>query len=138
MCTFKVPLIPLYIEIREVEMSAKAWRIVLAVFMLMMVAGTVWEAAATDPITTVIKTSFATGQVTVDTSADQIVAVNSSRAAVTICNIGDVDMYIGKSSVTSSTGFLVKTSACFTSDRTTAAIYGITASGSTTAAYWEN
>jgi hypothetical protein len=45
-------------------------------------------------------------------------------------------VYIGRSTVATNTGFRVQANTCFTIDRTSAAIYGVTAS-SATVSYWQ-
>lgn len=84
-------------------------------------------------------TAFSASQVTVDTSADLLVASNSSRKALGIINTGSVTVYIGASGVTASTGWPVAAGAQFTMDTlvSTAAIYGITASSSAVVAVLE-
>ena len=88
-------------------------------------------------INTATSSTITTGQVTVSTSATLIIAANSSRRSVVVRNTGSTDMYIGASGVTTATGFLVKASEAFTVDRSTAAIYGVVASGTTTTNYIE-
>ena len=101
--------------------------------------GTTWDRAKGTGgalnVSTAVASSFTTGQVSVTTSATQIVASNSSRRSVIIRNQGGTDMYIGGSTVTTSNGLLLKASETITLDRNTAAIYGVVASGSTTAGY---
>jgi len=90
-------------------------------------------------VTTATSSTITTGQVTVDTTVGGIVikASNASRRSIIIRNQGTVDMYIGPSGVTSTSGLLIKAGESITLDRNTAAIYGIVASTSTTAGYLE-
>ena len=82
--------------------------------------------------------NIATGQVSVSNSPTQIVAARANRASVTIVNEGTTDIYIGGSSVTTSTGVLLVgiKGAAIRMD-TTVEVYGITSSGSQTVSYEE-
>lgn len=73
---------------------------------------------------------FDTGQVSVTSTAVQIVPANPARSAVTIINNGTTAVYIGASSgVTTATGAeLVGTAGMQITLPTTAAVYGIVAS----------
>ncbi len=81
--------------------------------------------------------NIGTGQVNVTTTATLIKATTSTRRSITIKNQGTVDMFIGTATVTTATGFLIKAGESITLSQNTAAIYGIVASGSTTAGYFE-
>lgn len=63
------------------------------------------------------------------TSASVVLAANSSRVTAMIQNVGTVDVYLGPSGVTTSTGLLLEAGATLTDDLSTSAWYGITASG---------
>ena len=86
---------------------------------------------------TVTSSSVSTGQVSVGTTATLVVASNTNRKSVIIRNQGTTDAYIGDSTVTTTTGLLIKAGDAITLDRTTAAIYAIVASGTTTFGYLE-
>ena len=82
--------------------------------------------------------SLAHGQVTIGSTATMIKAANTSRKAITIKNIGAVDVYIGNSGVTTSNGYKLASNAVSPEIRSTAAIYGIRAAdGAGTVCYWE-
>jgi len=74
------------------------------------------------------------------TSATQIVAAVSAspfRRAVTVTNTGTINVYVGGSGVTSGSGILLLPNAAVTiTEGANAAIYGITASGTGTVAYF--
>ncbi len=84
-------------------------------------------------------TTISTNQVSVDSTAGGTVikSANLSRRSIVIRNIGTVDMFIGASGLTTTTGFSVRAGESISLDRNTAAIYGITASSSTTVGYLE-
>lgn len=74
--------------------------------------------------------TLATTQVTVNSTATQIVAARTGRDAVIIVNLGTTDVYIGVSGVTTSTGLLLLgTKGAAVSIPTTAAVYGIVGAG---------
>lgn len=74
---------------------------------------------------------------TTTTTAAQIVAARDTRKRVVLVNQGTVDIYLGASSgVSASNGLLLKINASVML-RTTAAIFGITASGTAVVHYWE-
>jgi hypothetical protein len=74
--------------------------------------------------------NFAPAQATVSTTATQIVAARSGRNAVTIINGGTVDVFIGGSGVTTTTGALLAgTKGASLTIPTGAAVYGIVATG---------
>ena len=84
--------------------------------------------------------SFSTGQVTVDVTADLIVAANASRKFLEITNTSFArEVYIGNSNVTTTTGHYLAAGASFVIDLSicTAAFYGITSAGSVTLTYVE-
>lgn len=64
-----------------------------------------------------------------DTSADLLLAANSSRKAAIIQNVGTVDVYVGPSGVTTTSGLHLEPGASLTDTSSTSAWYGITASG---------
>jgi hypothetical protein len=75
---------------------------------------------------------FNTSQVSVTASATPILPANSSRSGVSIVNTGSTTVYIGNSaSVTTSTGYPVLASSAV-GFATTLAIFGVTASSSST------
>jgi hypothetical protein len=63
------------------------------------------------------------------TAATLIVAANTSRKAVTLKNAGSVTVYLGASGVTTAAGSPLLAGESFSTERTSAALYGITASG---------
>jgi len=81
--------------------------------------------------------NLAYAQVSISTSATTIKAANTSRKAITIKNIGSVDVYLGNGSVTTANGYKLAPGEALSDIRTTAAIYGIVASGSGSVCYWE-
>lgn len=86
------------------------------------------------------------GSTTVTTSPTLILAANVNRTSVIVSNSGSTDLYIGQDSslTTGNAGALVKQDGSFFDGGSAAGkpwlgdIYGRTASGSTTARYWEN
>ena len=82
--------------------------------------------------------NIATNQVSITSAATAIVAARSTRRSVLIINHGTTDVYIGGASVTTSTGILLAgTEGAAIGIGTTAAVYGIVASGSQTVSYIE-
>jgi hypothetical protein len=78
------------------------------------------------------------GQVSIGTTATQILAANANRMRLLVTNLGTTDVYLGGSGVTSSTGHLLKGIAGYpVALRFTGAVYGITASGSQSVTYAE-
>ena len=75
--------------------------------------------------------SFSVSQVLIGTTATLINAATPGTDSITIENMGTTDVYIGKSNVTTATGFLLPGSvgASITLP-TTEAIYGVVGSGS--------
>ena len=75
--------------------------------------------------------AIAAAAVDVDTTAGgtQIAAVNSSRKAVTLFNNGTDTVYLGPAGVTAAAGMPLAAGAYVAFTETTAAIYGIAASG---------
>lgn len=98
-----------------------------------------FASTAVVPVYTTLSSTITSGQVTVDTTAGGVVikAANTSRRSIIVRNQGATDMYVGPTPVTTANGILVKIDEVLVLDRTTAAIYGITAAGSTTAGYLE-
>ena len=66
---------------------------------------------------------------TCDTTADLILAANTLRKAAIIQNAGAVDVYLGPSGVTTSSGLLLAAGASLVDSASTSAWYGITSSG---------
>lgn len=105
--------------------------------------GTTWDRLKATggnlQVQTTTSSTFTTGQVSIDNTAPLIKAANTSRKSVVLRNTGATDAYIGiDNTVSTSTGFLIKATESITLDRTTAAIYGVTAgAGTTTFAYLE-
>lgn len=64
-----------------------------------------------------------------DTTADLLLAANTSRKVAIIQNAGTVDCFIGPSGVTTSSGLSLTAGASFVDAHSTSAWYGITASG---------
>ena len=82
--------------------------------------------------------NFATNQVSVTSAATAIVAARATRRAVLIINHGTTDVYIGGATVTTATGILLAGSeGASISIPTTAAVYGIVASGTQAVSYIE-
>lgn len=83
---------------------------------------------------------FNTDQVSMNGTAKVICAAPAtghSRGSVIIYNPSDVTLYIGKSTVTTSTGFPIPAGASVVLDRTYAAIYGVITTGTATVSYIE-
>lgn len=80
-----------------------------------------------------------TGQVSIASTATQIVAARSPRRSVLVINHGTTDVYIGfTSGVTTATGILLTgTKGASLSIPSNTTIYGITASGTQTISYAE-
>lgn len=74
---------------------------------------------------------------TCDTTADQLVAANALRKSVMIQNVGTVDIYLGLSGVTTSTGILLAAGGVMEDRDSVDAWYGITASGTGSVRYCE-
>lgn len=90
-------------------------------------------------VTTEGSDNMATGQVTVATTATQIVAARTGRSSVTIVNDGTVDVFLGGSTVTTTTGeLLAGVKGQTLTLNTSAAVYGIVATGTETVTYVEN
>jgi len=96
-------------------------------------------AAGNFPVYTTLSTTISHNQVVVSTGAggNLIIAANVQRKSVMVRNQGVTDMYVGNTGVTTGTGFAVKAGEALTLDRTTAAIYGITAAANTIVGYLE-
>ena len=78
------------------------------------------------------------GQVTVGSTATAIRAVNASRKAITVKNIGASAVYLGGTVVTVGNGFKLEAGEALNDIRTTAGVRGICATGETTkVCYWE-
>lgn len=91
-------------------------------------------------VQTTTSSSFTTGQVAIDNTAPLVIAANAARKSLMIRNLSSqTDAYIGSdNTVLSTTGFMIRANESVTLDRTTAAVYGVTAgAGTTTFAYLE-
>lgn len=71
-------------------------------------------------------------QATCDTTADSLLALNAARKEALLKNLGPSVAYLGKSGVTTATGFEVRVGETFVDDLTTQQWFGITAAGTTT------
>jgi hypothetical protein len=81
---------------------------------------------------------FVTGQVSISSTATQIVAARSTRRTVTITAIGTTDCYLGSDAVTTATGhILVGIKGGTITLETTQPVYAVTSSGTQTVSYWE-
>lgn len=86
----------------------------------------------------VVGAAIASGQVSVGTTATQIVAANTSRIRLLIVQHGTTDVYLGGSTVSTTTGLLLAgTKGNQIVLRTTAAVYGIVGAGSQTVSFIE-
>lgn len=83
-------------------------------------------------------TQIATGQISVATTATQIVAARAGRASVIIVNHGTVDVFLGPSGVTTADGLLLRgaigTAAAIDSG---AAVFGIVAAATQPVSFME-
>lgn len=82
--------------------------------------------------------SIATGQITVASTATLISAQRTDRKGIVVINNGTSDVFVGSSGVTTSNGLLllgVKGASIVM--ETTAAVYGIVASGTSNVTYME-
>ncbi len=87
---------------------------------------------ASPPVTLVtgdLASSITPAQVTVTTSATLIKAADASRKSVTVQNVGSADVFLGGSGVATGDGYKLAAGSAFTFSGTSAAIYGIVASG---------
>lgn len=85
-----------------------------------------------------VGSAFSTGQVSIATTATQIVAANSNRARLVIVQHGTTDVYLGGSGVTTGNGALLKGVAGNQfAVRSTAAVYGIVGTGTQSISYIE-
>lgn len=75
-------------------------------------------------------------QVSVGATATQILAANTSRAAILVTNNGSQIIYLGDASVTTSTGFPLAAGSTVGLPQTSA-LYGIVASSTATAGFLE-
>lgn len=78
----------------------------------------------------VLGDALAAAAVTVGTAATLLAAADDERKSLTLRNQGATDLFIGPAGVTAADGFPVAAGEAFTLDRSTAAVYGIRASGS--------
>lgn len=76
------------------------------------------------------------GQVAILTSATQIIAANTSRAALLVTNAGGATIYLGDASVTTSTGFPLASGSTIGVPQTSA-LYGVAAATGNTAGFLE-
>ena len=83
-----------------------------------------------------IGSTFAPSQVSLNSStATQILSSLASPSGRNVCNLdASINIYIGPSNVTSSTGIKLLPGSCWDASHTSAAIYGISASATPTAA----
>lgn len=82
--------------------------------------------------------NFGTGQQALSGTAAEIVAIRLTRTTVTIVNLSTTDVYIGDSGVTTSTGqLLLGTKGSAVTLATTAAVYGIVATGTPSVSFEE-
>lgn len=86
-------------------------------------------------VTSSVGTSIAAGKVNVTTGGDEILPANVLRQSATLQNIGAVDVWIGGAAVVAGSAVKLAPGASMTIDKTTAAIYGITASGAADVVY---
>jgi len=71
--------------------------------------------------------SFTHGAVTVGTTATLIKSANANRRSLLIQNLGEGNIFIGGSTVTTGNGIKISAGGSIVIDNTTAAIYGIAA-----------
>jgi hypothetical protein len=77
-----------------------------------------------------LNANFATSQATVATTATLIVAQRSGRDTVVVENTGTTDVYLGNSTVTTTSGLLLPgVIGASVAIETTDAVYGVVASG---------
>ena len=85
-----------------------------------------------------IGSGFNTGQVSITSTATQIIAANNNRMRLLITNLGTTALYLGGSGVTTATGLLVPGVVGYpVAIRSTAAVYAITASASQSISFLE-
>lgn len=83
-------------------------------------------------------TNFNTGQVTVASTATQIIAANATRTTVTVVNLSTTDIFVGTAAVTTTTGqLLLGTKGSAITIGAIGAVYAIVATGTTTISYEE-
>ena len=86
------------------------------------------DTAGKQCVTTALGTTFSPTQVTLSTSATQVLA-SGTYASRQVCNTdAAITEYIGPSGVTSSTGMQLPPGWCWDASHTTAAIYAVAAS----------
>lgn len=92
-----------------------------------------------EPVTEQAAGGCAHDQVSVSSTATLVLGANAARAHATVRNVGATDCYVGSSSaVTTSTGMLLTSAGKDAFDITwTGTVYAITASSTTTLAYWD-
>lgn len=81
-------------------------------------------------------TAIATGQDATDGTAGNIVAARDTRKRLVLVNAGTIDVYVGPATVTTANGVKIPPGASLTL-YTTAAVQGITASGTGAVHYLE-
>lgn len=82
--------------------------------------------------------NIATGQQGLTTSAAQVVAAQPTRRSVTIVNLSSIDVYVGNTGVTTSTGqLLLGTKGTALTLETATAVFAVAASGTPTVSYLE-
>src|SRR4051812_22628362 len=92
-----------------------------------------------EPVTEAAAGGCAHNQISVSSTATLVIAANAARANCTVRNVGATDCYLGSSSaVTTGNGFLLTSAGKDALDvKWTGAVYAITASSTTTVAYFE-
>jgi hypothetical protein len=88
-------------------------------------------------VNTISSSTFTYNQVAISNTPALIRSQNIGRRSLMIRNQGTVDMYIGGSSVSSDRGMLLKSNEVVILDRSYAAWYGITSTGTTTVGFVE-
>lgn len=81
------------------------------------------------PVTQSVGTTFAPSQISLSTTAAQVLATLAAPSARQVCNIDTAIVeYIGASGVTSSTGIPINPGTCWDMSGTTAAVFAVAAS----------
>lgn len=80
-------------------------------------------------VTSSVGTSVAVAEVTCDNTVDLLAAADAARQSLLLKNISGTTAYLGPVGVTAATGYQVDPGEEFRVDKSTAAIYGITAAG---------
>ncbi|HEX6960207.1 MAG TPA: hypothetical protein VF194_19660 [Ferrovibrio sp.] len=95
----------------------------------------VYAPPAKQLVTTSVGTTIADGKVNVTNVATPIAPANSLRQSLTLMNLGATDVYVGGAAVVAGSAVKLAPGATITLDKTTAAIYGITAAGAADIGY---